>query len=313
MEEIQSLTDLQAAPIDKKDWKKHLKELQVTNVIFSGWGMPMTTPEFLDSAPQLKALFYGAGSIRGFYHPEIFARNVIVTSSWKANAIPVAEFAFGQIIMALKKAHHWTRWIKKRHCWGNAGGGRFPMAGAFDSTVGLVSLGSIGRHVLRLLQSLDVKVVAYDLGLDPHEARSLGCEAVSLEEVFRLSDVVSLHTALLPETHGFIQEEHLHQMKKNATLINTARGALIDQKALVRVLRKRKDLSAILDVTSPEPPPLWHPLYRMSNVFLTPHIAGSLFDECQRMGQFAVDECRRWMDGNALQHQVTPEMMESMA
>ena len=110
-----------------------------------------------------------------------------------------------------------------------------------------------------------------------------------------------------------ITGEMLMSMKENATFINTSRGAIVDEPALHQVLAKRPDLTAVLDVTYPEPPPPDSPLYTLENVVLTPHIAGSLSAECHRMGQYAIDECRRYLNGEPLLYRVTEEMAAKMA
>jgi len=125
--------------------------------------------------------------------------------------------------------------------------------------------------------------------------------------------VVSLHTPWLKETEKMITGEHFRMMKPDASFINTARGAVIDEPAMVEVLAEREDITAVLDVTYPEPPKPGSPLYTLPNVVLTPHIAGSMDRECQRMGQYAVDECRRFLAGEPLQWQITREKAALLA
>jgi len=136
----------------------------------------------------------------------------------------------------------------------------------------------------------------------------LGVELVSLEELFRQSDVVSLHAPLLEETKNMITKELLATMKQGATFINTARGKLINEKELVEVLRARPDLFALLDVTAPEPPEKGSPLFTLPNVVLTPHIAGSINNECRRMGRLMIEETERYLKGQALRWRITPQM-----
>lgn len=110
-----------------------------------------------------------------------------------------------------------------------------------------------------------------------------------------------------------IQGRHFALMKPDATFLNTARGAVVDEEGMIEVLQNRPDLMAVLDVTYPEPPKPGSPLYTLPNVVLTPHIAGSLNQECRRMGRYAVEECRRYLRGEKLHWQVTEAMAATLA
>ena len=140
------------------------------------------------------------------------------------------------------------------------------------------------------------------------QASELGVELVSLDQLFRRSDVVSVHTPLLEETRGLITEPLLDAMKRGATFINTARGAVVCEPAMIDVASRRPDLQFILDVTDPEPPVPQSPLYTLPNVLLTPHVAGSVGTECRRMGRSMVEELRRYVRGEPLKWAVTPEL-----
>jgi len=186
---------------------------------------------------------------------------------------------------------------------------RGSVAGTYGSTVGLVSLGAIGRGVIERLRLIlpDVSVLAHDPYLSAAEIEQRGATPVTLDEVFRQSDVVSLHTPWLPETERMIEGKHIASMKPFATMINTARGAIIAQDELIATLSARPDLTAMLDVTYPEPPEPDSALYTLPNVFLTPHIAGSIESECRRMGRYMVEELRRYCQGEALLYAIRPD------
>ena len=209
--------------------------------------------------------------------------------------------------MSLKRGWHYALTIRREGKYPKKG----PVPGAYESTVGLISLGMIGNHVARLLQAFDVKVIASTSS--DRKAAQVGAERRSLDEVFREADVVSLHTPWLKETEGMITGEHLSSMKENATFINTARGAVVREDEMIEVLRQRPDLYAVLDVTYPEPPAPDSPLYTLPNVVLTPHIAGSLSAECRRMGRYAVEELRRYLAGEPLQWEITQDLAAGLA
>jgi phosphoglycerate dehydrogenase-like enzyme len=306
-EQVEQLIEVYASQQTAASVQENPSILAEAEVILSGWGMARMDEAFLAAAPNLKAVFYGAGSIRGFATDAAWDRGILITSAYAANAIPTAEFALAQILLSLKRGWTYALAIKRD--------GRYPprkpVPGAYGSTVGLVSLGMIGSYVARLLQAFDVNVLAYTSS--EAKAADLGAKRASLEDVFRRSDVVSLHTPWLKETVGMITGEHLASMKPNATFVNTARGAVVREEEMIEVLKQRPDLFALLDVTYPEPPVEGSPLYTLPNVVLTPHIAGSLDRECRRMGQYAVDELRRYVNGEPQQWAISREQAASLA
>ena len=306
-EDIGELVDIYAPQQTAQSVQENPSMLAEADVIFSGWGMAKMDEAFLAAAPKLKAVFYGAGSIRGFATDAAWDRGILITSAYAANAIPTAEFALSQILFSLKRGWHYALAI--RH------DGRYPkrgtVPGAYESTVGLVSLGMIGSYVAELLQAFDVNVLAYTSSEE--KAARLGAKRASLDEVFRQSDVVSLHTPWLPETVGMITGEHFAAMKPGATFINTARGAVVRENELIAVLQERPDLYAVLDVTYPEPPVEGSPLYTMPNVVLTPHIAGSLSAECRRMGRYAINELKHYLAGEPQEWAISREQAAKLA
>ncbi len=309
--EINALTEPVAPPQTRQSIEKHPEILRDVEVIFSGWGMPPVDEDFLQQAPQLKAIFYGAGSIRGFATDSLWERNIIVTSSATMNAIPVSEFTLAQILLSLKRTWEYAFRIREQ---GLAGKVRdLKVTGAYRSKVGLISLGEIGRLVVKRLQPFDLDVYAYDPFLIPEQFAALGVTPLSLDEIFQQCDVVSLHTPLLPSTVGMITGNHFRMMKPHATFINTGRGAIIREQEMVNVLQERSDLWALLDVLDNNDQGVDPAIYRLPNVVITPHIAGAMDRECQRLGQAALDDFKRYLNGEQLRHAVTPEKFALMA
>ena len=295
--------------VSGSEWKNHTAALAEADVLFATWGMPKLDEEFLAAAPRLKAVFYAAGSVKCFATPESYKRGIVISSAWQANAIPVAEYSHATILLGLTGF-----WSSQRL----ARAGKFshqhsPVAGAFHSNVGLVSLGAIGRLVAGHLAKHEINILAYDPYATPAAAASLGVTLVSLQELFAKSHVVSIHTPWLPETEKMINGPLLRSMPEGATLINTSRGAVIDETDLCQVLAERQDITAILDVTHPEPPLPNSPLRTLENVVLTPHIAGSIGGEVARMGYWMNDELDLYLAGKPLQHGVSEDMLARMA
>ena len=156
-------------------------------------------------------------------------------------------------------------------------------------------------------------VIAYDPVVDPNRIKNKAVKLVGIEELFERSDVVSIHAPWLKETEGMVNGPLMRSMKPHATLINTARGAVVDENALLEVMKERPDLTALLDVTHDEPPSADCPLFDVPNILITPHVSGSIGGECERMGKFMVGEYLRFLRKEPLEHQITPSMLFSMA
>lgn len=272
--------------------------------IFSGWGGPRIDEAFLERAPNLKLVLYGAGSLSSIASAAAWTRGVRFSTAAWANSIPVAEYSLAMIILGLK--HVWRQAANMRR--EKQRPQRAAAPGCYGRTVGLVSMGAVARILAKKLAGFDLRVIAYDPFLSATDGAALGVEMVSLKHVFSTSHAVSLHTPLLEETRGLIAGDLIASMLPGATLINTSRGAIIQEEQLIKVARARPDLQFFLDVTDPEPPTANSPLYDLANVVLTPHLAGSDGAECQRMGQLMVEELRRYLNGETLQHEVTADM-----
>lgn len=308
--DIASVVDLlHSGAIAREAVPRYQELLREAEVIFSGWDGPLMDADFLSQAPSLKAVFYGAGSVKYMLSQEFWERGCRITSAYAMNAIPVSEFTVAQIILSLKHFWHMSRRMHADR--GNAG--RYAPPGAYKKTVGIVSFGLIGRKVCELLQSYDLNVIAYDPCINRNDAATIGAKLVTLEEVFCESDVVTLHAPWLNETVGMVTGKHFERMKRGATFINTARGAIVNEREMIHVLQKRSDLFALLDVTWPEPPERQSPLYDLANVVLTPHIAGSLGDECVRMGDLMLEEVKRYVNREPLLWELTQERTAVMA
>lgn len=296
--------------------KYNLPEKSDCEYIFSTWYMPVFSDEEVKAIfPNLKALFYAAGTVKYFAEP--FLHNGIrVFSAAKANAIPVAEFTVAQIILANKgyfTAQRKFTWPMLPYGFRKIRKKAELHTGNYESAIGLLGCGGVGSMVAQLLKPYNMTIKVYDPYLSKERADSLGVISVCLEEIFSTCDVVSNHLPDIPETKSIIGNRLLSSMKPFATLINTGRGAQIDESALVKVLRKRKDLTALLDVTQHEPPFPWSGLYSLDNVFLTPHIAGSAGHEVNRMIDFTHECYKDFLSGKNPQGEVTLSSISTKA
>jgi phosphoglycerate dehydrogenase-like enzyme len=297
------------ADLDAPDLADRLAGIEV---LVTSWGAPELTADRLDRMPKLRAVFHGAGTIRSLVTEEFWERGIVITSAAEANAIPVAEFTYAQIVLAGKRAQYFARVPRMvRNGWrAQLHSDRYTNYGR---RIGIVGFSRIGRRVVAHLQQLDnAEVLVYDPYADPDTVDRAGARLTGLDELLRSVDVLSLHAPALPETIGMIGARELALLRRGATVVNTARGALVDTEALTRECASGR-LDAILDVTEPEPLPEDSPLYELPNVSITPHISGSLGSETLRLTDVALDELERWVNGEALTSQVTVADLEVAA
>lgn len=279
-------------------------------LVFSTWGMPsLSADEWSRLLPALEAVFYAAGSVQAFAGP-LLARGVRLFSAWGENAVPVAEMAAAQILLANKGWFQAQLRAKADYAVGRAFASRFP--GNYRARVGLLGVGRIGALVARFLQAHELEVLAFDPFLSDADAARLGVRKADLEEIFSTCRTISNHLADKPETKGLLDGRLFDRMLPDATFLNTGRGATVVEEDLLRALRDAPDRTAVLDVVWPEPPDPAR-FRDAPNVFLTPHIAGSLNQECLRMGDAMAEEALRFLDGGPPEREVTAAMLAAMA
>ncbi|MET7745572.1 hydroxyacid dehydrogenase [Streptomyces sp. NPDC005385] len=275
--------------------------LAEAEVLITGWGCPRIAAEALTAAPRLHTVLHAAGSVRSLIGEEAWQRGLTVSSAVQANALPVAEYTLAAILFAGKDAFSLRERFRTEHVYPDPAD--FAGAGNLGRRVGVIGASRVGRRVLELLRPFDFSVSLHDPYVDETEAAALGAVPLSLEELLRTSDIVSLHAPDIPQTYRMLGRNRLALIRDGGVLINTSRGALIDPEALTDELVSGR-ISAVLDVTEPEPLPAGSPLYRLPNVVLTPHIAGSLGNELERLGRTVVDELVRLTSGLRLAHTI---------
>lgn len=285
--------------------------LASAEMLLTCWGCPPLTEDVLRTAPELRAVIHAAGSVKGFVTDACWRRGLRVSSAAAANAVPVAEYTVAMIVLAGKRAFP-IQSAYRADPTSRAWAATYPDLGNYGITVGVVGASHVGRRVISLLRSYDVTILLADPTIDEAHAQGLGATLVDLDELVRRSDVVSIHAPNIPKTHRMFDSRRLGLMRDGATLINTARGQLVDTEALVAELSTGR-IFAILDVTDPEPLPAGHPLLALPNVVLTPHIAGSLGNEIRRMGALAVDELERYVRGEPFAYAVTENRLPLLA
>jgi len=285
--------------------------LRTAEIVVTGWGTGIVDSRVLQHAPRLKYIIHSAGSVRGLVTPECYDHKIFVSSQADINAIPVAEFALAMVILAGKKMFAAQQVYRERRGFVDVVAA-MDTAGNYGRHIGVVGASKIGRRLIALLSPFDFRVSVSDPYLDLGTAAELGVGLASLSEVMEQCSVVSLHAPLLASTRGMITAAQLARLCDGATLINTARGGLIDQDALICELQSGR-INAILDVTDPEVASPDSPLWQLENVLLTPHIAGAVGNELHRLGQGTVDEVWRAATGLPLARRVSRAAFEERA
>ncbi|MGW1346586.1 hydroxyacid dehydrogenase [Kribbella sp. NPDC002412] len=291
--------------VDDFDDPRVAGRLDDLEVLITGWGCPPLDEAFLARAPKLRAVLHAAGSVKAHVTTGVWERGIVVSSAAAANAIPVAEYALGAILLAGKGVFALREHYRSGRSFTLAY--IHPDVGNYGRRVGIIGASRIGRQVIELLRPFDFEVSLYD----PY-ADDVDVPRVSLPELLASSDIVSVHAPSTAETYRMIDRAGLGLLPDGAVLINTARGELVDTEALVDELRGGR-ISAVLDVTDPEPLLPGSALFDLPNVFVTPHIAGSHGNELARLGACAVDELARLVAGRPLLHEVTPADLERAA
>jgi phosphoglycerate dehydrogenase-like enzyme len=279
-------------------------------VLVGHWGCPTLTAAVLDRAPHLRLFAYGAGTVKWQVTEAVFARGVVVTSAAAANAVPVAEYTVASILLANKGVFL----VRERQ--------RDPDArvtvdltrvGNRGARVGIVGASLVGRLVIDLLQLTDLRLAVYDPYLSADEAERLGVEKVDdLDALCASVRLLSIHAPDIPPTRGMIGAAQLAALPDGATVVNTARPALVDQDALVAELTSGR-LAAVLDVADPDPLPAGHPLLALPNAFVTPHLAGAMGNELARLSELAVTEVERFVAGEPPLHPVVAADLDRIA
>jgi phosphoglycerate dehydrogenase-like enzyme len=308
-ERIAALVDLYPHVVTARSFAEHAPQLGELEVIFATWGMPCFSEQQLAALPRLKAVFYAAGNVKAFALP-LLQRDVVLVSGWAVNAVATVQLALSQVLLTCRGYFRSVRRYRESRDLKHAKD--FHRAGAQGETIGVIGMGYIGRGLSRELRALGFRVLASDPFLSFERAAELGVEKVTLEDLFRRAYIVSNHIPDLPSTQQVLGSALFGSLRDGATFINTGRGAQVIEAELAAVLRQREDLTALLDVTDPEPPARDSELWQLPNVVISPHIGGTIGDEVTRLADVAIDEFLAWDAGKPLRYQVTHDVFKTM-
>jgi len=265
------------------------------------------TSRVIAAAPKLKIIVKRGAKPENVDYDAATKRGIVVAWTPGVNYVSVAEHAVMLMLCLAKKTIPQMERLR-------SGAWREPDAGIQElcgKTVGIVGLGGIGRALCRMLDGFEVTFLAYDPYISPAQAKEVNVNLVSLKELLRQSDYVTIHAALTEETRHLIGENELSMMKKTAHLINTARGGLIDESALLKALKEGEIAGAGLDVFESEPPEHENPLLHLPNVVVTPHMAGWSDEAVYREQKEAALEIKLVLEGERPRYPINPEVLEN--
>lgn len=260
----------------------------------------------IEAANRLKAIVK-YGSKPGIDNVDLDAateKGIVVGYTPGANSDSVAEHAITLIVALLKNLCVTSSQLRQGK-WRDKSLLGYDLLG---KTVGLVGLGSVGSRVAEKIRGFGVKLLVYDPYVSEEDAKRAGASLVDLETLLKESDVITIHAALTESTMNLIGEEQLKCMKKSAFIVNTARGAIINEDALIKALKEGWIAGAALDVFTKEPPELDNPLLRMENVLVTPHTASFTSEAFQREAFMAAEEVLEILQGKKPRAVANPEV-----
>lgn len=279
--------------------------------VITSWDVAALDADVVAAAPKLRAMAHMGSSVKRFVSDAFWQRGIHLTSAGVALAKNVAETTLGLMIVGQKRIFPLGQHIRDGGWRDSPAWDKWFSRELYRKNVGIIGASNVGRYVIELLKPFGAKILLYDPFVSLEDAQKLGAKKVELYQLLAQSDVVSLHAPANKSTFHMLNAEGLALMKDEALLINTARGTLIDEPALINELLKGR-FFAFLDVTDPEPPALDSPLRTLDNVVVTPHIAGCI-ENCNQMGELAVEELKRFFAGEPAVYQITPEMFERIS
>jgi len=287
------------------------------DALITGWGSPPLTEAVFENADRLRIIAHTAGSVKAellsqsVIERHIVPRGICVCNAPQAIAYNVAEATLGLLIFAGRRLFSHVLNVRERLIWQDSGIPR-EVKTLNGSTIGIVGASTVGREVIRLLKPFDSRILVYDPYLSDEDADQLNVEKTSLEELFRQSDFVSVHAPLTEETRHMIDGRHLRMLRDGAVLVNTSRGKVMDQEALITECERGRILVA-LDVTDPEPLPKDSPLRKLENVIVTPHVAGHGFHGAKKIGEMTLQALEDFFAGREVRNRVDFDRYKMLA
>lgn len=296
-------------PYDRELTTEEFREaVRDCDAIITGWGSPTVTYDMLKDS-NVKVLAHTGGSVGTVADQSLYENGIRVISGNPIYARSVAEGVIAYMLTGLRRIPYYVNEVRGGGWHGEQG---FYSEGLLDRTVGIIGLGAISRYLIEMLKAFHVKVKIYSSHtIDPQYLADNNTQQVSLEEIFRTCQIVSLHSALTPKTEGMIGKEHFDLMQDGALFVNTARGHVVREKEMIEVLKTGR-IRAVLDVYHKEPMEADNPLRTLKNVYCMPHMGGPTLDRRPVVTMMLADDLIRFENGAPMEGEVSSEAASRM-
>lgn len=288
-----------------EELKEKLKDI---DICITGWGSVPFDEPVLENADRLKLIAYTGGTITGIVSDTLFERGITVLGGNRTFAESVAEGVIAYALASLRDIPRYSNGMQEGR-WKTAS---YYNEGLLDQTVGLVGFGMIAKSLVKMLKPFRTKIKVFSKHISEEEMKEYNVEKASLEEIFTTCKIISIHSARTPETYHMIGKELLELIPDGALLINTARGSVIDEKALENELQKQR-FKAVLDVYEVEPLPDDSGLRGLDNVILMPHMGGPTIDRRKFVLKNLIEDIRNYIEEKPLACEITKQYAANMS
>jgi D-3-phosphoglycerate dehydrogenase len=297
------------------DYKPGLKEDELREIIGTFDGLVIrsgskVTAKVIEAAHRLKVVGRAGIGVDNVDIPAASKKGIIVMNTPTGNAVTTAEHAITLMLSLARKIPQATASMKAGK-WEKT---KFEGREISGKTLGVLGLGNIGRIVANRAQGLHLNVIGFDPMLSSERARELGVELVSVQELFKRADIITCHTPLTPETKNLINADAIKTMKDGVLIVNAARGGIVDEAALTEAVKSGKVGGAALDVFVEEPPPADHPLLKLDNVVVTPHLGASTAEAQERVSLEICEQVAKYLTGGEIKNALNvPSLSKEVA
>ncbi|MGZ9585791.1 hydroxyacid dehydrogenase [Paenibacillus marinisediminis] len=281
--------------------------LKDVDICVTGWGTPIFDEEVLRHANKLRLVAHTGGSVRPYVTDEAYGQGIRATSGNLVFAESVAESVIAYALASLRDIPRYSSELKQG-IWPD----NFNNKGLLDKTIGIVGYGMISKFVIEMLKPFHANIKVFSRHIAEEELVKHNMQKADLPEIFSTCDIVSIHSGNTKENYHLITEDLMNRMPDGSLLINTARGAIIDEEAMCRVLEKGK-IKAVLDVFEVEPLPPGHKLMELDNAILMPHMGGPTIDRRLIVTRTLIEDMKSFLNGEPMKGEISRAYASKMS